>query len=148
MPRWAPSRRSRRRSCPGRATAIAIGFAVDLELVALAWDEDVYREGEESRWWAAPHPFAALAEVIARRGAYSRYAHSMAAIWRDLVTPLAADQQALVVGHAGELEAALVACLPDAPHETWGGMFAACEGARLHLEGELQRFGRVELLRL
>lgn len=130
-----------------RETAIAMGFAVDLELVTLAADPDVYREGEASAWWEAETPFAALAAVIARKGAYHRYAHSMAAMWRDLLTPLPPDGRALVVGHAGELEAALVACLPDAAHETWGGPFGACEGARLFFEGELPRFTRVEMIR-
>lgn len=87
-----------------RETAVAMGFAVDQENVTLATDPEVYAESEESTWWLADQPFAALAAVIAAEGAFHRYAHAMAALWRDLLTPLADGQAALVVGHSGELE--------------------------------------------
>jgi broad specificity phosphatase PhoE len=131
-----------------RETAIAMGFAVDYELVTLASDPEVYVEAEESEWWRAPHPFVALAEVIAQGGGYYRYAHSMAALWRDLLTPLSHDQAALVIGHSGELEAALIACLPDGDYSTWGTTFGSCEGARLHFDGDPPYFRQVEFLRV
>jgi hypothetical protein len=86
-----------------------------------------------------------LAEAIEAGGAYHLYAHSIAALWRDLMTPLAPEQSALVVGHSGELEAALVACVPGADYAGWGGMFGPCEGARLTFTN---RFTEVEFLRL
>lgn len=128
-----------------RETALAMGFAVDHELVTLASDPEVYAESDASKWWLADHPFAALASVTKTDGAYHRYAHSLAARWRDLLTPLSSDDSALIIGHSGEIEAALVACFPDADHSLWGGTFASCEGARLTFDGY---FRTVEFLRL
>lgn len=128
-----------------RETAIAMGFAVDQEVVTLGTDPGLHAESEEYPWWRNETPFIALAEAMATGGAYHKYAHSMAALWRDLLTPLSDGQAALVVGHSGELEAALVACLPDADYATWGGPFGTCEGARLTYT---TYFTGVEFLRL
>jgi hypothetical protein len=35
---------------------------------------------------------------------------------------------ALVIGHGGGIESALVACLPHADHQSWGAPFAHCDG--------------------
>lgn len=131
-----------------RETAIAMGYAVDLEVVTLSTDDGVYAEAEASRWWEQPEPFAALAGVVSHGGAYQRYAHSVAALWRDLLTPLADDGRALFIGHSGELEAALIACRPHDDHAAWGRTFDSCEGARLTFTGDPPRFADVELLRL
>jgi hypothetical protein len=128
-----------------RETAIAMGFAVDHELVTLTAEDEVYTASEASQWWQAEHPFAALADVIRAEPAYHRYAHAEATLWRDLLTPLGDDAAALVIGHSGSLEAALVASFPAADYTTWGGPFGHCEGARLTFEGG--RFIRVELVR-
>lgn len=131
-----------------RETAIAMGFAVDYELVTLVSDDAVYAEAEATGWWKSPQPFAALAAVIAMQGPTWRYAHAMAASWRDLLTPLPDGAAALIIGHSGELEAALVACFPQADYAAWGEPFQPCEGARLVFAGEPERFTTVELLRL
>ncbi|WP_152360850.1 phosphoglycerate mutase family protein [Microlunatus speluncae] len=128
-----------------RETAVAMGFAVDQEVVTLGRDPGLYAEAEAALPERTPNPFLALAAAIDLGGAYHLYAHSIAALWRDLMTPLAADQSALVVGHSGELEAALVACVPDADYAEWGGFFGCCEGARLTFTN---RFTEVEFLRL
>jgi broad specificity phosphatase PhoE len=130
-----------------RETAIAMGFAVDYELVALAADEDAYAEIAVARWWDSPRPFAAIAEVLARQGATYRYAHALAAMWRDILTGLADGAAALVVGHSGELEIPLVACFPHADHAAWGRLFGPCEGARLVFGGDPEHFTAFELLR-
>lgn len=129
-----------------RETAIAMGFAVDHELVTLTAGEGVYTATEESRWWQAERPFAELAKVIAGEQDYHHYAHAVAELWRDLLTPLAKDAAVLVIGHSGSLEAGLVAALPAADHTTWGGPFSHCEGARLTFEQG--RFTGVDLIRL
>jgi hypothetical protein len=36
-----------------------------------------------------------------------------------------------LLGHGGGIEPGLVACLPDADHESWGAPLGHCEGARL-----------------
>lgn len=130
-----------------RETAIAMGFAVDLELVTLTPAEDVYAELETSQWWQAPYPFVALAESIAAKGAIWRYGSALVALWRDIMTPLPDDTMALVIGHSGELETALATCFPNADHAAWGKPFGPCEGARLEFDGEPPRFTQYELLR-
>ncbi|GAB3400106.1 histidine phosphatase family protein [Flindersiella endophytica] len=129
-----------------RETAIAMGFAVDHELLTLTAGEGVYTATEDSRWWLAEHPFAELARVIAGDQDYHHYAHAVAELWRDLLTPLGEDATALVIGHSGSLEAGLVAALPRADRASWGGPFGHCEGARLTFEQG--RFTTAELIRL
>jgi hypothetical protein len=125
-----------------------MGFAVDHELVTLSADPDLYAEAAVVDWAGVDSPFGALASVLAAGGTYARYAQSMAAIWRDLLTPLGEDDRVLVIGHSGELEAALVACFPQADHCAWGRFFGPCEGARLRFEGEPRYFRSVEMIRL
>ncbi len=48
-----------------RETAIAMGFAVDQEIVTLASEEAIYDETGSRMWWQALQPFVALAEVVA-----------------------------------------------------------------------------------
>jgi broad specificity phosphatase PhoE len=130
-----------------RETAIAMGFAVDYELVTLASDQAFLEEAEQTRWWQSPQPFASLASVIARKGATWRYAHGLAAMWRDILMPLPDGAAALVIGHSGELEIALVACFPEADHASWGEPFGVLEGARLQFGGEPEHFKALEFVR-
>jgi broad specificity phosphatase PhoE len=130
-----------------RETALAMGFAVDHELVTLVSDEGVFEEAAASVWWEAPLPFEALAALLDRRGATWRYASSLVAMWRDILTGLPDGAAALVIGHSGELEMALVACFPGAEHAGWGGPFGHCEGVRLSFGGDPERFTAFELLR-
>jgi broad specificity phosphatase PhoE len=130
-----------------RETAIAMGFAVDQEIVTLASDEGVYAEAQASRWWESSQPLAALAKVVAAKGPTWRYASALVALWRDILTGLPDGAAGLVIAHSGELEIALVACFPNADHATWGAPFGHCEGARLGFDGEPARFTKVELLR-
>jgi broad specificity phosphatase PhoE len=130
-----------------RETALAMGFAVDDEVVTLVADDAMHTELESARWWLEPQPFVAAAALIATHGATARYAHSIAALWRDILTALPDGAAALVIGHSGHLELALVACFPHADHATWGGPFGPCEGARLIFTGEPARFTSLTLLR-
>ncbi len=130
-----------------RETAIAMGFAVDHEIVTLASDEDMYVEAEATRWWEASQPFVALAGVVFMKRATWRYAHALVAMWRDALTLLPDGTSALVIGHSGELETALVACFPHADHAAWGAPFGPCEGARLVFAGDPARFTTFEFLR-
>lgn len=130
-----------------RETAIAMGFAVDHELVTLASDTGIYEEMEAARWWQAPEPFAALAAILTAQGATWRYAHALLALWRDVLTGLPEGASALVIGHSGELEIVVAACFPHADHAAWGPAFGPCEGARLTFDGDPSRFTALELLR-
>jgi len=127
-----------------RETAIAMGFAVDYELVTLASDEELHDEANRSRWWEATHPFSALAQLMAANGATWRYGHVLVALWRDMLLAIPDGTAALVIGHSGDLEIGLVACFPHADHSTWGAPFGPCEGARL---GFTSHFTTLELLR-
>ena len=131
-----------------RETAIAMGFAVDYERITLSADPAVYAEAETLRWWETAQPFASLAELTHGGGAFGLYAHSLAALWRDVMTPLSPDASALYIGHSGHLETALIACYPNADHASWGSSFAACEGAHLYFEGNPAHFKKLEMLRL
>ena len=130
-----------------RETALAMGFAVDQELVTFEPNEEMYAELEANRWWEEAQPFAALASVIATKGPTWRYAHALLNLWRDIVVTIPAGTSALVIGHSGELEIALVACFPNADHAAWGAQFAPCEGARLTFDGNPEHFTKVEILR-
>ncbi len=130
-----------------RETAIAMGFAVDQEIVTLASDEAMYAEMEASGWWRAPQPLVALAAVTAAKGATWRYGSALIALWRDLLTPLLDGAAALVIAHSGEIETALVTCFPHADHAAWGGPFGYCEGVRLIFAGDPAWFTAAEILR-
>ncbi|HEX3916089.1 MAG TPA: hypothetical protein VHW60_02040 [Caulobacteraceae bacterium] len=130
-----------------RETAIAMGFAVDEEIVPLLTGEDVHAEIEASQWGTAARPMSALAELLEGRGAAWRYASALLAHWRDIVIALPDGAAALVISHSGEIELPLVACFPEADHATWGQMFAPCEGVRLTFDGDPPRFTQLTLLR-
>ena len=130
-----------------RETAVAMGFAVDHELVTLIADPDFYDE-HGGQWYTEPQPFVALARLLHARGPHWRFASSFAGLWRDLLTPLGPDDSVLFVGHSGALEAALVAAFPTADHASWGGLLGPCEGATLTFGGRPARFTDVELVRL
>lgn len=132
-----------------RETAIAMGFAVDHELVTLSSDPVLYDDAARSPWWEDREtPFVGLAKALDPPGPYRQYAHSMAALWRDLMTPIGdADEAVLFIGHSGEIEAALVACFPNADYAAWGAQFGPCEGARLTFGGEPSCWRGLELIR-
>ena len=124
-----------------------MGFAVDYEIVTAPEDDAIYAELAGSRWWEAEHPFVAAAAIVAMEGATWRYTHKLLAAWRDLLSPLPANGNALFIGHSGELELALVAAFPQVDHATWGGPFSHCEGARLISDGDPAHFTDIVLLR-
>jgi broad specificity phosphatase PhoE len=130
-----------------RETAIAMGYAVDQEVVTLCTDEAVHAEMQDSLWWTKPSPMTELGKLASRRGAIWRYGSSLAAIWRDLLTPLAAGKTALVIGHSGEIELGLICCFPDRDHSAWNPVFGPLEGARLTFAGDPAAFVDIEMLR-
>ena len=130
-----------------RETAIAMGFAVDEELVTLIDEDAPAVEFEASRWWEAPQPFVALAEIVRAGGPTLALGRAIVTLWRDLVIALPEGGSALAIGHSGQIEVALVTCFLDADHAAWGGPFAPLEGARLGYEGDPPRFTTVTILR-
>ncbi len=130
-----------------RETAIAMGFAVDYEIVTLASDEEVYAEADSIRWWELPQPFPAIAQVLSAKGATYHYAHALLSAWRDILTAVPAETSGLFIGHSGEIELALVACFSHADHAAWGASFGPLEGARLSFGGQPEHFVALEFLR-
>jgi hypothetical protein len=123
-----------------------MGFAVDHELVTLTADPGVY---DDAARLAGSYQFEDFARVLAEPGPWRDYAHSIAALWRDLMTPIgSAEDTVLFIGHSGEIEAALIACFPHADYATWGRQFGPCEGARLTFGGtEPECWRHVEMVR-
>ena len=131
-----------------RETAIAMGFAVDEELVTLIDEDAPAVEFEASRWWETPRPFVALAEIVRGGGPTMALGRAIVTLWRDLVIALPEGGSALAIGHSGQIEVALVTCFLDADHAAWGAPFAPLEGARLSYAGDPPRFTACEMLRL
>lgn len=122
-------------------TAIAMGFAVDQQLDELAQMSDAV--DEEIRW---PVPFAEISRVMRRGGPAARFGKRLAHLLRDVARALPDGGSALIVSHGGIVEAAAVACLPDADHAAWGEHLGYCEGVRLFFADEC--FVRGEVLRV
>jgi broad specificity phosphatase PhoE len=57
------------------------------------------------------------------------------AAWARAVDRVPKGGVALVVCHGGAIEPALVACLPEAGHASWGAPLGHCDGARLGFGG-------------
>ena len=107
-------------------TAIAMGFAVDEQVELMS----TYGEFVESEvpW---PQPFGVYARAVKRGKAAGRYASELAEYYAHLAERLTDSGDALVINHGGVLELGVVACLPGADFEPWGGPVSYCEGARL-----------------
>lgn len=144
-----------------RETAVAMGFSVNFELVTLLSDEDVLAaiEAASARLTSAERSVLGgwptllrAANVTGSRtvdqGVVYRWSQTIAASWRDLMTPFGnGTDRVLFIGHSGDLEAGLVSCLPDTDHSAWGGEFGPMEGAVLEFVGEPARFRTAQILR-
>jgi len=122
-------------------TAIAMGFAVDERLAALASMPDGADEDTE---WSAGFP--AQSRAFARGGETARSARSLARTFAAIVDAVPEGSAALAISHGGIIEAGAIGCLPDADHAAWGRALDYCEGVRLRYEGG--RWTGIELLRL
>src|SRR5438045_9099814 len=71
-----------------RETAIAMGFAVDHEVVTLATDPGLYEQASTVEWQSSTRPFPELARLLSQEGPYRFYANAVAAVWPDPPTPL------------------------------------------------------------
>ena len=131
-----------------RETALAMCFAVDEELIPVVSEDAPFAEMEANRWDRAPQPFVALAEIARAACPSHAFGVALVTLWRDLAMRLPDGGSALVIGHSGQIELALVVCLPDADHGAWGGPFAPLEGARLAFDGDPPRFTACEILRV
>ncbi|MEU6713567.1 phosphoglycerate mutase family protein [Nonomuraea sp. NPDC046802] len=110
-------------------TAIAMGFAVDdvVEMPSGYVDGEIARHAQ----WGWSEPYGRLAEIVRQGRAAAGVAQSHRAIWAGTLGEVAEGGAALLVGHGGAIELALVACLPDDAHALWGAPFAHGDGVRL-----------------
>ncbi|MGV9534726.1 histidine phosphatase family protein [Streptosporangium sandarakinum] len=110
-------------------TAVAMGFAVDdtVEMPSGYVSEEIPRHAQ----WDWTEPYLQIADIIRKGRTAAAVAETHRAIWAETVNGVAEGGSALLVGHGGAIELALVACLPDASHDTWGTPFAHCDGVRL-----------------
>lgn len=110
-------------------TAVAMGFAVDdtMEMPSGYVSGEIPRHAQ----WDWTAPYQQIADIIRKSHVVAAVAETHRAIWADTVDGVAEGGSALLIGHGGAIELALVACLPDASHNTWGTPFAHCDGVRL-----------------
>ena len=110
-------------------TAVAMGFAVD-DTVDLP---SGYLPGEVEHHdqWSWPRPYGTYAELLGRGLGLAAVAEAHRLAWVAAVETVPDGAAALFIAHGGGIEPGLVACLPDADHDSWGGPFGHCDGARL-----------------
>ncbi len=130
-----------------RETAIAMGFAVTVEIPTLPQVSEFMVESRQAAHDVGG-PFTRLARLVKGHGVVHEYSHALVEQWRHLMTPLGPGDAALVIGHGGHLECGLVAMFPDADHDAWGPMFDYMEGARIHYDGSAGLFHDVEIVRI
>jgi broad specificity phosphatase PhoE len=110
-------------------TAVAMGFAVD-DTVELPSGYLPGRVEHHDHWrWA--RPYTRYAELLKQEGWLAAAADAHRQVWTRVVQSIPDGSAALVIGHGGGIEPALVACLPHAHHDAWGPPFRPCEGTRL-----------------
>jgi broad specificity phosphatase PhoE len=115
-------------------TAVAMGHAVD-EAIDLPGG---YVDGEVAHHeqWSWLKPYVAYASLIRRGRGLAAAAEEHRAAWVRTIAATEDGEVTLIISHGGAIEPALVACLPDADHASWGAPFAHCDGARLAFDGE------------
>ena len=113
-------------------TAIAMGLAVDYTVdMPSGYLPGVVDHHEQWRW---PAPYRRYAELLQRSTTLAAVAEAHRDIWTRVVLTVPDGAAALLIGHGGGIEPALVACLTGADHESWGAPFANCDGARLSFD--------------
>jgi broad specificity phosphatase PhoE len=124
-------------------TALAMGFAVD-DTVEFP-SGYVHGEVEHHEQWRWPRPYRTYAELLGRSHGLASVAEAHRRIWTAIVEAVPDGAAALVIAHGGGIEPGLVACLPGADHDTWGGPFGHCDGARLGFDQG--RFTEIQIRR-
>jgi broad specificity phosphatase PhoE len=111
------------------ATAVAMGYSIDMKLNAQAYGID---EGdEEVSHYATPADYAKL---IKTSSGIARWAQAQSEYYLSIIKMLDEGGKALVISHGGAIDAAAVACFPNADHKKWGSSFGHCEGYCLSFE--------------
>lgn len=110
-------------------TAVAMGYAVD-DVVEMPSGYVPGEVAHHDQWrWEAP--YQTYAELIGKGGGLAQVARAHRDMWIKAVESVPEGSGALIVSHGGSLEPALVSCLPEADHRSWGAPFKHCDGCRL-----------------
>lgn len=113
-------------------TALAMGFALTDTLKALGpdgWSKVRSHIGENAG-------FAAWKKALSSSKPAEKFARRQKKLWNELIRTVPDGRNVLLVTHLGIPEAGTVACLPNAPYETFGPACGYCEGVRLAFDGE------------
>ncbi len=118
-------------------TAVAMGFAVDETIEALAGADgrgEGFPQAEEVDWSAG---WAGMAAQVHRGGPLASFAAGQAARWREVVRALPEGGRALLIGHGGAfLSGAAICFRPEADYGAWGAGSSYCEGVLIEFDGE------------
>ena len=107
-------------------TAIAMGFAVDLEMDELG---ELGKGVEDEVDWDAG--FAAFARVLSHDGPTRKFATHLARLWTKLIEEIPDGGRLLIVTHGGIVEAGALGCLPASGLASRTVACGCCEGVRL-----------------
>lgn len=113
-------------------TALAMGFAVTDTLKALGtggWSKVRPHLGENAG-------FAEWKKALSQSKTVEKFARRQRKLWKELILTVPDGTSVLLVTHGGIPEAGTVACLPNAPHESFGAACGYCEGVRLAFDGD------------
>jgi hypothetical protein len=106
-----------------------MGYFIDVKLNARVYEKE---EGdEEVSRYASPADYAKL---IKTSKGIARWAQAQTEYYLSILKMLHDGGKALIISHGGAIDAAAVACFPNANHEKWGQSFRHCEGYCLSFE--------------
>jgi broad specificity phosphatase PhoE len=114
-------------------TAIAMGFAVDDVLDSPSG----YEAGEINHHdqWQWEQPFVRYRDLVDKSTALRNFAENTLRVWEQIMGRIPDGGCALVIGHGGSIEPALVVAFPQADHWAWGGPFEHLDGVRMGYAG-------------
>jgi broad specificity phosphatase PhoE len=119
-------------------TAVAMGFAVDETIAALAGPEgrgESFPQAEEVDWAAG---WAGMAALVRLGRPLAVFAAEQAAAWRGVVRAMPEGGRALLIGHGGAfLSGAAISLRPETDYGSWGAGAGYCEGVRVAFDGEV-----------
>jgi broad specificity phosphatase PhoE len=119
-------------------TAVAMGFAVDETIEALAGPDglgETFPQDGEVDWAAG---WAGMAEMVRQGGPLAAFAADQAARWREVARALPEGGRALLIGHGGAfLSGAAISLRPEDDYGGWGGGSSYFEGVLVAFDGEI-----------
>jgi broad specificity phosphatase PhoE len=122
-------------------TAVVMGYSIDTKINAKEYKKD--QDDEEISQNASPADYA---ELIKTSSGIAGWAQAQLEYYLLIINKLQEGGKALIISHGGAIDAAAVACFPNANHKEWGPAFGHCEGYYLSFENEM--FTNIEIHRI